>query len=197
MTPPKQLILARARSQQGVAAVEFALVLPFLLMMAVPVFDLARIVQGDMILTNLSREGANLASRSSQDPQTIMTALAMTTPPLDMASNGSMYISKIMGNGPGKQNVILEHYRWTNGPQQASKVWSCGSWASDGTGKCTSIPSAGSPINDAMSNQLANGEVIYVVEGLYRANILFAGMSLGFGAQTPQLSGNLYAKTIF
>ena len=126
-----------------------------------------------------------------------MTALAMTTPPLDMASNGSMYISKIMGNGPGKQNVILEHYRWTNGPQQASKVWSCGSWASDGTGKCTSIPSAGSPINDAMSNQLANGEVIYVVEGLYRANILFAGMSLGFGAQTPQLSGNLYAKTIF
>ena len=99
------------RRQKGVAAVEFALVLPFLLMLAVPVFDLARIVQGDMILTNLSREGANLASRSSQDPQTIMTALAMTTPPLDMASNGSMYISKIMGNGPGKQNVILEHYR--------------------------------------------------------------------------------------
>jgi hypothetical protein len=185
------------RRQKGVAAVEFALVLPLLLMLAVPVFDLARIVQGDMILTNLSREGANLASRSSQDPQTIMTALAMTTPPLDMATNGSMYISKIMGNGPGKSNVILEHYRWTKGAQQPSRVWTCNSWATDGSGKCSNIPSAGSAINDAMSNQLADGEVIYVVEGLYRSTILFAGMNLGFGAKTPQLSGNLYAKTIF
>jgi len=195
MTPSK--LPCGACRQQGLAAVEFALVLPFMLMLAIPIFDLARVVQGDMILTNLSREGANLASRSSQDPQTIMKALAMTTPPLDMPNNGSIYINKIMGNGPGKQDVILAQYRWTQGLHQPSKVWSCSSWTSDGTGTCSSIPSAGSPINDAMSNQLANGEVIYVVESMYHSTILFSGINLGFGAHTPTLSGDLYAKTIF
>ncbi len=117
-------IFPRGRRQQGVAAVEFALVLPFLLMMAVPVFDLARIVQGDMILTNLSREGANLASRSSQDPQTIMTALAMTTPPLDMAANGSIYISKIMGNASKTSSSNT-----TAGPRACSRPARCGAAA--------------------------------------------------------------------
>jgi TadE-like protein len=182
----------------GIVAVEFALMVPLLLLLVIPIFDLARIVQANMILTNISREGANLAARSSQDPQTIMNAIAATAPPLDMATNGTMYLSKIMGNTPGTPNVILEQYRWTQGYNQSSQVWNnCFSWATDGSGKCSSIPSTGFAINDAMANQLGDGEVIYVVESFYHANLLFSAMNLGFGISTPQFNPDLYAKTIF
>ena len=186
----------------GMAAVEFAFMVPLLLLLTMPMFDLARIIQADLILINLSREGANLALRMGRCPdltqaypQCIMDKIAEATPPLDMASNGKIYISKIIGNGPGKQNVILEQYRWKQGSNQISKVWACSAWAADG--KCSSIPGAGSPITDAMANQLGAGEVIYVVEGLYHATLLFGSMNLGFGVTTPQFNPDLYSKTIF
>ncbi len=190
------------KKSAGSAAVEFVLMMPLLLLLALPIFDLTRIIQANMILVNLSREGANLASRSSQDPQTIMNAIAQTTPPLTMATNGMIYISKIMGNAPGTQDVILAQYRWTQGASQAnqtSNVWSaCGSnWASDGSGQCNSIPATGTPINDAMSGTLSDGEVIYVVEVFYHVDLLFSAMNLGFGITTPQFDPDLYSKTIF
>ena len=197
--PPR---MKNRKNSAGMAAVEFALLVPLLLLLAIPLFDLARLIQANLILINLSREGANLALRMGQCPdlaqtypQCIMDKIAEATPPLDMASNGMIYISKIIGNGPGKQNVILEQYRWTQGSNQSSKVWPCSSWAADG--KCSSIPGAGSPINDAMANQLGAGEVIYVVEGLYRATLLFNSMNLGFGITTPAFNSDLYSKTIF
>lgn len=182
----------------GIAAVEFVVILPLLLLLSLPLFDLARIIQAGMILTNMSREVANLASRSQQDPQSIMNAVAATTPPLQMRTSGMIYVSKIMGNGPGKSNVLLEQYKWTGGFDQGSRVWAgCSGWATDGSGKCTSIPTAGTLISDALANQLGDGEVIYVVESSYRANILLGAMDLGFGVKTPQFSPDLYAKTIF
>lgn len=190
--------MKRKKNSRGLAAVEFAVILPMLLLLSLPILDLARIIQFDMILTNMSREAANLASRTQDEPWDIMNTVAATAPPLQMQTSGIIYISKIIGNGPGKSNVILEQYKWTGGFNQSSKVWAnCSSWASDGTGKCSSIPSAGFSINDAMANQLADGEVIYVVESFYRTNILFNSMNFGFGITTPQFNPDLYAKTIF
>ena len=198
---PKQRRKNRKYSA-GLAAVEFALLVPLLLLLAIPLFDLARLIQANLILINLSREGANLALRmgtcpipTQAYPQCIMDKIAEATPPLNMAANGMIYISKIMGNGAGKQNSILEQYRWTQGSNQSSRVWSCSSWASDGM--CSSIPVAGSPIDDAMANQLGAGEVIYVVEGLYHTTLLFNAMNLGFGITTPAFNPDLYSKTIF
>lgn len=190
--------MSSRKNSRGLAAVEFAVILPMLLLLSLPILDLARTIQFDMILTNISREIANLASRTQDEPQDIMNAVVATAPPLQMQTSGMIYISKIMGNGPGKSNVILAQYKWTGGFNQSSKVWTnCSSWATDGSGKCSSIPSAGIAINDAMANQLADGEVIYVVESFYRTNILFSSMNLGFGITTPQFSPDLYAITIF
>ncbi len=52
------------KKSAGTAAVEFAFILPLLVLLAIPIFDLARIIQANMILINISREGANLASRT-------------------------------------------------------------------------------------------------------------------------------------
>uniref|UniRef100_UPI002FDF8AA9 TadE/TadG family type IV pilus assembly protein n=1 Tax=Noviherbaspirillum sp. TaxID=1926288 RepID=UPI002FDF8AA9 len=86
----------RPDSARGGAAVEFLLCLPLLLLLAFPVVDLARVLQANAILVAMSREGANLASRTRMDEQTVMAALAATAPPLDMRRNGSIRITRIL-----------------------------------------------------------------------------------------------------
>ena len=87
------------RAARGIAAVEFAIVLPLLALLLFMLADLSRAIQAKTILLNISREGANLASRSTSDlsgsGQAIMNALAASTPPLDMNKRGMIYITKL------------------------------------------------------------------------------------------------------
>lgn len=124
------------RKATGVVSVELALLLPILVALALPVVDVARNIQAQMILINVSREGANLSSRASltYPMQTIMSSLTATTPPLNMDANGMIYITEIMGNnncdanGNSCTGVVVAQYRWTGGNYfPASKLWTCGS----------------------------------------------------------------------
>jgi|GEM_PF-386082 len=202
---------ARSRKTRGIATIEFGILLPIFIFLTLPVIDFARAIQANLILTNLTREGASLASRSSQLPQTIMDSLAQTTPPLDMPQRGTIYITKVMGNAENcsksgtncsVRNIVLEQYRWTDGwgiggGAPASKVYGCGSY-SGADGACRNLPSAGtsSPTADTMTGKLTDGQVIYVVEGWYRFNMFFQGLTMGV-LQMPTLGPNLYSATIF
>ncbi|MDD5250354.1 MAG: TadE/TadG family type IV pilus assembly protein [Rhodocyclaceae bacterium] len=216
----KILRSSRRKACAGVAAVEFALVLPLLVMLALPVVDFARAIDANLILINMSREGASLTSRSALPPgesqpyQQIMSSLAATAPPLDMGTNGMIYVTKIMGHlDKGVvQNVVIEQYRWAQGWHEsayapASNVWTCGSggttWVNNGTsdGSCSGIPGAGSTspppvIANVMTGQLNDGDVIYAVESFYRFNMLFGGLNVGFG-KIPVIGPNLEAMTVF
>ena len=196
----------RRNNASGIAAVEFAIVLPLLVILLLMVVDLSRAIQAKIILLNISREGANLASRSTADlsgsSQTIMDALAATTPPLDMNKRGMIYITKIMGYTAksGLRNIVLEQYRWnagakTSGYQPASQVWSCSSWDSAGT--CGGIGKGESaPAVTLMKGQLADGELIYSVETFYNFDLVFGAARLT-DATLPALGPNLYSMTVF
>lgn len=189
----------REKKCGGATFVEFALLLPVLVLLAFPVADSARAIQTSIILVNISREGANVASRGasldSTSSQNLMNALTSTAPPLDMSKRGMIYISKVMGHLQGGviRNVILEQYRWLGSKTYfpASKVWTCASWANDGS--CSGIPS--NPDNaataNAMTGSLADGEVIYTVEAFYNFNMLFSSLNAG------KIGPDLYAETIF
>jgi hypothetical protein len=192
----------RNLSSRGTAAVEFLLCLPLLILLAFPVVDLARVFQANMILTNMSREGANLAARTVSAEQAIMESLAATAPPLDMHSNGMIHITKILAlrdNGITRNLVIAQH-RWGNGSYVPAKgVWTCGAAGSywDGAGNCAGLPpSAAAPEIGVMTGQLRDGDVIYLVEVFYRFPMLFSGLDLGGGLVLPRLDSALYAFTI-
>jgi hypothetical protein len=51
--------------RRGVAAVEFAFVLPFLLLLLVGIWELGRMIQVQMILHNAARDGARLAAQAN------------------------------------------------------------------------------------------------------------------------------------
>lgn len=188
----------------GIAAVEFALILPVLVLLTLPVVDCARAIQANTILINISREGANIASRGasldSTSSQNIMNALASTAPPLDMSKNGMIYISKVMGHLQGNvvRNVILEQYRWqgSSGYVPASAVSTCANWAGDGS--CSSIPANpdSAATANAMKGLLVDGEVVYAVEAFYNFNMFFGGLNVGAG-KIGLIGPNLYAETIF
>ncbi|MGK5080373.1 TadE/TadG family type IV pilus assembly protein [Janthinobacterium sp. HLX7-2] len=191
---------------RGIAAVEFAIVLPLLALLLFMVVDLSRAIQAKIILLNISREGANLAARSTADlsgsSQTIMNALAASTPPLDMSGRGMIYITKIMGYTAksGLRNIVLEQYRWSagvnaSGYQPASQVWQCGSWDSGGT--CTNIAKTDSaPVVSLMQGMLSDGELIYAVETFYNFDMLFGTLKVG-DSTTPVLGPNLTSMTVF
>jgi len=154
------------------------LILPLLLLIALPLTDLARAIQADTILVNISREGANIAARGASidtiSSQNLMNALASTTPPLNMPAHGMMYISKIMGHQQGGfiRNIMLEQYHWKGNSSYlpSSQVSHCSLWSD---GKCNSIdlnPDL-APTADVMTGLLADGQVIYAVEVFYHLKI--------------------------
>ncbi|CAG2156819.1 TadE family protein [Cupriavidus numazuensis] len=198
------------KAARGVAAVEMGILLPILIFLTLPVIDFARAIQANLILVNLTREGASLASRSSTyTPQAIMNSLAATTPPLKMPGQGMIYITKIMGycetSGCAPRNIVLEQHHWLQGWKQAggsapaSRVWGCGSgggsWITDGS--CSGIPTGkNAPTANAMTGSLHDGDVVYVVETYYSFDMLFKGLTMS-GMSMPTLGPNLYSVTAF
>ena len=200
------------RRAAGVAAVEFALWLPLLLLLVVALVDIARGIQANMILINLSREGANLASRGklqlSENAQVIIGQVAASGTPLEMNERGMIYVTRIMGlaSGSTTRSIVLEQYRWDDSVNNrgyrvsvyapASKIWTCGSWASPVAGTCAVPTGANAPAVALMSGSLADGEVIYVVETFYKFNMVFAPFSLG-SVSTSTIGPDLYSMTVF
>ncbi|AQR68591.1 hypothetical protein BZG29_09690 [Janthinobacterium sp. LM6] len=193
------------RAARGIAAIEFAIVLPLLALLLFMLADLSRAIQAKTILLNISREGANLSARATSDlsgsSQGIMNALAASTPPLDMHGRGMIYITKIMGYTAqsGLRNIVLEQYRWDAGAKAsgylpASQVWQCGSWSN---GTCTGIAKDEyAPTVSLMQSQLADGELIYAVETFYNFDMLFGTLKFG-NSTTPVLAPNLTSMTVF
>lgn len=210
---PRRTLQRRTRrdSERGIAVIEFAILLPIFVFLTLPLIDFTRAIQANLILVNLTREGASLASRSPQTPQVIMNSLAQTTPPLDMGRRGMIYVSRVMGNAENcnkagtnctVRNIVIEQYRWTGGwniggTAPASKIYGgCSRWGNDGS--CTGLPAAGtsSPTANTMPGKLSDGQVIWVVESYYSFNMFFQGLGIG-ALSMPTLGPNLYSSTVF
>lgn len=203
--------IVRRRRGAGIAAVELALILPLLLLLLVGVVDLARAIQANMIMINLSREGANLAARGTLDlkdhSQAVIGSVAASAPPLDMNRRGMIYITRIIGVASGEttRSVVLEQYRWDDSAHNQSfrasryapdsRIWNCSSWNS-ADGSCKVPTGNDAPSVALMSGTLADGEVIYAVESFYDFNMLFSGFKIG-KLSLPTIGPNLYSMTVF
>jgi len=199
----------RPGRQKGVAAVEFALLLPILLMLLFGMIDAARALQANIIMVNISREGANLVARGNTQLETgsqdIIYALMASAPPLNVNQQGMVYITRVMGvaaNGVSK-SVVIDQYRWddavrglgyrASGYLPASRIYGCTAW---NAGACSGISSSARPAVAMMSGQLDDGEVVYVVETFYKYDMLLS--SAGSAALSlPTFGPDLYSMTVF
>ena len=195
--------------QRGLAAVEFALLLPMLLLLLFGMIDAGRALQANIIMTNIGREGANLVARGSTQLETgsqdIIYALMASAPPLDVNRQGMVYITRVMGvvSGGVSRSVVLDQYRWDDAARNLgfrasayapkSKVYGCTSW---NAGLCASVSSKSRPSTTIMDGKLSDGEVVYVVETFYRFDMLLASYTVNNLGLTT-FGPNLYSLTIF
>lgn len=168
----------RTLGTNGQAMIELALILPFLALLVLGVCDFSRAIHAKNVIINMSREGANLASRSSLAKQDIMDALACTAQPLDMQGMGMMYITTVQGvkNGKNVDPIIQSQEGWQNKSVPQSLI---------GT------PVGSNPVAKNLGTlSLKDGDTIYVVEVFYDYRSLF---SMG----KKMIKSQLYSMTIF
>jgi hypothetical protein len=90
------------RNDKGAALIEFCIVLPLLAIMVFAIIDFGRLIQARLIITNVTREGGNLASRDIKSGNDLIAMLQSSANSLDSTcgSNplnqcGRIYISTI------------------------------------------------------------------------------------------------------
>lgn len=173
----------------GQSLIELALVLPILLVLCFGAAELSHAILFNNILINLSREGANLASRTTQSPPFIIDVLSQTCAPLQMETQGMIFISRIKGVDAGEGGVIAviqEQHRAVQGDQtMLSRLWSCPQW--DVSGKCT-LPVSIATRVVTLPFALGVGYEVQVVEAVYN----YTPLTNIFLAVAPQL----YSVTI-
>jgi Flp pilus assembly protein TadG len=77
---------------------EFALVLSVLITLVFGLIDFSRAISIKQVLTNLSREGSNLASRGTSLTNALKAVIAGATP-LNINTSGRVYISAVTNVG--------------------------------------------------------------------------------------------------
>jgi hypothetical protein len=86
------------RRNKGTALIEFCFILPILVIMVLFVIDFGRLIQARIIITNVAREGGNLASRDIKAGNDLITLLQSSARPLDLQGrDGRICISSIEG----------------------------------------------------------------------------------------------------
>lgn len=174
------------RASQGQSLIELALLLPLLLMLVLGVVDYARAIHFNNILVAMSREGANLASRTSETPRNIINALNNTAEPLVMATDGMVYITEIMGrkivptcvDAPPNfcatyPQVQAQTRAITGDANLPSRVWGCPTnWLADGS--CNPLPAWSDPVatTAVLPMNLRDGELVFAVETLYDYTVI-------------------------
>lgn len=170
---------ARHDRNRGQACAEFALLLPILVLLLFGIYDFACAIRAQNSITNMSREGANLVSRPSAGMQNrlhdIMNVLALTAQPLNMRSDGMMYITVVKGG------TIQSQAGWQGSELQETVVSRVGT------------PSRSDPNPRAQGlDSLALGaeQTAYVVEVFYYYRSLFSSNALMLGEQ-------MYSRSVF
>jgi hypothetical protein len=104
-------------SSSGQSLVEFAMILPFVLVIALGVVEVGWALLDSLVVTSLSREGSNLISRDTtlQDAGTALTS--MSSLPVDFNNGSSVIFSVVrMGATTGTTNynalVLYQRYKF-------------------------------------------------------------------------------------
>ena len=159
------------RRFRGIVTLEMIILTPIFLTLILGVVELTQALQANNIVINIGREGANLASRSrSEAAQDVMRGLALSAQPLDMQTDGMIYVTVVVGSPAGNPFVLEQHRYLDAGLASRSRIWAgCGSW--DANGSCA-IPNANRPRVAGFPMALDDGEATYVVEVFYNHELI-------------------------
>jgi Flp pilus assembly protein TadG len=110
-------LLRRAASANGQSMVEFALVLPLVLMLVLGVVELSYALLHEHVVTKLAREGSNLISRDTSLLDAASAMQAMSSAPVNFNSGSRLIFSVVKkGTSTGTSNfgkdILYQRYSY-------------------------------------------------------------------------------------
>ena len=82
--------------------------LPFIAAMIFAIMDVGRLLEARLVVTNVSREGADLASRDLKSGTDLLNYLTSSSSPIDLANSGKIYVTTIMaGAGASSPDPVI------------------------------------------------------------------------------------------
>jgi TadE-like protein len=110
---------SRLQGERGQSLLEFAMILPLLLVLALGIVEVGFAMVDQHIITKLSREGSNLISRDATMAQAQAALTAMSSNPVNFA-NGSKVIFSVLKKGETQgtsnygQMILYQRHQFGN-----------------------------------------------------------------------------------
>lgn len=188
----------RRQSNRGQSLVEFALVLPLLIVTALGVVEISYALLDQHIVTKLTREGSNLISRSTALGDAATALRTMSSRPVNLDS-GSKLIFSVVRNiptiGAANYNKAILAQRYQYGSLAKSSTINTAGTPSFGPGPEYSAPNQDGNTSLQVTNlpvALSLGGTLYITE-LYTTHPTITPLA-GFGIQVPE---TLYSIAYF
>jgi len=194
----------RACSATGQSLLEFGLVLPFVLVLALGVIEVSYALLDQHIVTKLTREGSNLISRDATLKDAATVLASMSTSPINFASGSKLIFSviknvQIAGAPNDKKNILYQRYVYgTNSDPYAISTLTTAVNVSGnlGSGPEYQAPNSdtdtGLQITNLPAGLVTTGGMLYVTE-IYNDHPLITPFDK-FGVQVPKM---LYSIAYF
>ncbi|MFN8007420.1 MAG: TadE/TadG family type IV pilus assembly protein [Terriglobia bacterium] len=187
------------RGVEGQSVVEFAVVLPLILLLCLGVMELGYALYEDHMIVAMAREGSNLISRTSTIQEAETAMLQAVHAPLDFNQNGRLIFSVVkLGTGGSNLNLAIISQRRVIGSLAGNSMLGMPPGASyNGTPDYMAV-NADNDTNIRMTGSLPNGytlsagQSVYVTEIYTRHNLLTPAANFGITLPT-----NLYAAAYF
>ncbi len=180
----------RLSSASGQSMIEFAMVLPLVILLVLGVIELGYALLDEHVVTKLAREGSNLISRDTTLTDAATAMVSMSTPPVNFGPTSTIIFSVIKkGSTTGTSNynmdVLYQRYSYGSFPA-TSRLTTAGS------GSFGAAPDyiANNSDNDTRlqvtnlpANLVAPAGMVYITE-IFTSHPLITPLS-GFGVTVP------------
>ena len=167
-------------SSRGQSLVEFAIVLPLLLVLVLGVIEASYALLDQHVVTKLTREGSNLISRDVTLQDAAQAMQSMSTRPVDFDAESRLIFSvlkKVATTGSGNYDRVILYQRYEYGAFQAPSVLQTAGPASFGGAPNYQAPNSDNDTNLRITNLPANldivrGGMMYVTEVYTRHTLI-------------------------
>jgi Flp pilus assembly protein TadG len=167
----------RPQSERGDALIELALCLPVLLLMAFGVIDFSQMILDQQVMTGLSRQGSDLASRGTTLTATV-SALGVQGASLNFGTQGRIIVTEVANDVHGNPEIV--------GQAESSTGISVTSAVGSGVGNPASVPPSAVTVLNA-------GQTLYVTEVFYA----YSPMTPIGGFLKTSLASTMYVAAYF
>jgi hypothetical protein len=185
-----------AAGNRGQSIVEFALVLPLLLLLVFGVVELAYALLDQHVVTKLTREGSNLISRNTSLQDAVSAMTAMSARPVDFGTRSKVIFSVLkkgstVGSGNFDRIFVYQRHQYGALPD-ASRLTTVGGGSFTGPPDYTAANSdnaVGLQVTNVPADLIASrGGMIYVTEIYTRHDLLTPLGHWGIGVPTTLYS---------